>query len=242
MAGPFTTPVAQSTPFEPNRNPDYNGNVGALSADNVQDAIEEAYNNAPGKIARYTITLTHNGAVGNGTFFGYSNLIPGDASPILFPFASTLTEFTFTNKKNKNISFYVFYATVLGLIINYIVTIFYFHPRPFMINQGTQLINHSIGTSLPSDHTTILLSIAIMLIYFKNTKKLGIILTIFGLLGGISRIFCGVHFPLDIIASIFVALISTYTIYKLIPKLEKVNKFLLKTGVPCLCIVFEKIL
>jgi len=101
MAGPFTTPVAQSTPFEPNRNPDYNGNVGALSADNVQDAIEEAYNNAPGKIARYTITLTHNGAVGNGTFFGYSNLIPGDASPILFPFASTLTEFTFTNKKNK---------------------------------------------------------------------------------------------------------------------------------------------
>jgi len=149
------------------------------------------------------------------------------AKYLVYIFVLIIIILWFTNKKNKNISFYVFYATVLGLIINYIVTIFYFHPRPFMINLGTQLINHSIGTSLPSDHTTILLSIAIMLIYFKNTKKLGIILTIFGLLGGISRIFCGVHFPLDIIASIFVALISTYTIYKLIPKLEKVNKFLL---------------
>lgn len=149
------------------------------------------------------------------------------AKYLVYIFVLIIIILWFTNKKNKNTSLYVFYATILGLIINYIVTIFYFHPRPFMINLGTQLIKHSIGTSLPSDHTTILLSIAIMLIYFKNTKKLGIILTIFGLLGGISRIFCGVHFPLDIIASIFVALISTYTIYKLIPKLEKVNKFLL---------------
>lgn len=149
------------------------------------------------------------------------------AKYLVYIFVLIIIILWFTNKKNKNTSLYVFYATILGLIINYIVTIFYFHPRPFMINLGTQLIKHSIGTSLPSDHTTILLSIAIMLIYFRNTKKLGVILSIFGLLGGISRIFCGVHFPLDIIASIFVALISTYTIYKLIPKLEKVNKFLL---------------
>ena len=149
------------------------------------------------------------------------------AKYLVYIFVLIIIIMWFTNKKNKNITLYTFYATTLGLIINYLITLFYFHPRPFMINLGTQLINHSIGTSLPSDHTTVLLSIAFMLIYFKNTKKLGITLSIFGLLGGIARIFCGIHFPLDIIASIVVSLIATYIVYRLITKLKKINKFLI---------------
>jgi hypothetical protein len=44
MAGPFTFPVAQAVPFEPNRNPQYGGNAGpsGITSENVQDAIEEA--------------------------------------------------------------------------------------------------------------------------------------------------------------------------------------------------------
>lgn len=47
--------------------------------------------------ARYTLTLQHNGTVGNGTFFGYSNLLPGDATPVLAPINSVFKGFTFSN-------------------------------------------------------------------------------------------------------------------------------------------------
>jgi len=44
MPAPFTTPVAQSVPFEADRNPQVNGEAGPsqISSLNVQDAIEEA--------------------------------------------------------------------------------------------------------------------------------------------------------------------------------------------------------
>jgi len=99
MAGPFTTPVAESVPFEAERNPDFNGLPGPLVAENVQDAIEEVYNLSPGN-ARFTITLTHNGAVSNNTFIGYLNTIPGNNSPVILAIDCQLNEFTFTNNRS----------------------------------------------------------------------------------------------------------------------------------------------
>jgi len=66
----------------------------------VQSAIEEARNSAEGK-ARFSITLSHNGTVSNGDFFGYSSLIPGDDTPIIVGKDSIFEEFTFSNKNNS---------------------------------------------------------------------------------------------------------------------------------------------
>lgn len=101
MAGPFTYPVSQSLPFEKERNPDFTGQQSQLEAENAQDAIEEAYWKAPGSIARYTLTLLHNGTVSNGTFLGYSELINGEATPIIIPRKSLFTEFTFSNDRSN---------------------------------------------------------------------------------------------------------------------------------------------
>ena len=101
MAGPFTTPVAESTPFEPERNPDSTGQQSNIVSENVQGAIEEAYWTAPGSIARFTIPLLHNGTVDNGTFLGYSQTIPGDDTPIILPRKCQITEFTFSNNRTN---------------------------------------------------------------------------------------------------------------------------------------------
>jgi len=42
MSGPLLTQVAESVPFEESRNPDFNGLNSQITADNVQDAIEQA--------------------------------------------------------------------------------------------------------------------------------------------------------------------------------------------------------
>ena len=65
-----------------------------------------------------------------------------------------------------------------------------------MIPVGTTLFPYAAETSFPSDHTTFMLSIALMMSYFKETRKIGIILAVLGLIGGLSRVFCRSTFPI----------------------------------------------
>ncbi len=134
----------------------------------------------------------------------------------------------FSDIKTKNIVLYSTYSAILGIVMNFFIGLFYFHPRPFMENIGHALINHIPDTSFPSDHTTFMLSIAFMLLYFKKTRKVGIALSVLGLFGGISRIFCGVHYPIDILGSVIVAIISSYVIFLSESELQKINKLLIE--------------
>ena len=123
----------------------------------------------------------------------------------------------------RDIILYGFYAAIIGLVINYIIGLVYFHPRPFMIGLGTQLFQYPAETSFPSDHTTFMVSIALIFLYFKETRVYGIILLILGLIGGFARVFSGVHFPLDILGSIMVSIISTLIIFQFKDRFNPLN-------------------
>lgn len=133
----------------------------------------------------------------------------------------------FRKTEVRNLVLFSIYASILGLALNYLISLFYFHPRPFMDKIGILLIKHACDTSFPSDHTTFMLSIAFMFLYFKKTRATGLILSILGLIGGISRIFTGLHYPLDIIGSLLVAIIATSIIFYMKTKLIKINKIIL---------------
>ncbi len=78
-----------------------------LARNTVQAAIEYVYNNAPGKSARFTITLIHNGTVSNNEWLTYSELTPDVW--IQFPFNCKLEEMTWGNKRTNrtfNLEFY----------------------------------------------------------------------------------------------------------------------------------------
>ena len=95
MPGPFTSPVALSVPFEPNRDPQWNGNAGpsGIQSINVQDAIEEA--KADALNADIILLLTHYG--GNAIVGRYTEWYPGEAgdvSPIFTQVATRLIGIT----------------------------------------------------------------------------------------------------------------------------------------------------
>ena len=118
------------------------------------------------------------------------------------------------------------YSSISGILINRSITLFYFHPRPFMQEIGTQLVYHVPESSFPSDHTTFLLSIAAMLLYYRSTVIIGCLLFFFGLFSGGSRGFCGVHFPFDIIGSVLVSLIAASTVWGFRKRLRVLNDFI----------------
>ena len=123
----------------------------------------------------------------------------------------------------RDVILYGVYAAIIGLVINYIIGLVYFHPRPFTIGLGTQIFQYPAETSFPSDHTTFMVSIALIFLYFKETRVYGIILLILGLIGGFARVFSGVHFPLDILGSIMVSIISTLIIFQFKDRFNPLN-------------------
>lgn len=125
----------------------------------------------------------------------------------------------------KHAALYAGYSAVLGALINFFITIFYFNPRPFMENIGTALINHAPNSSFPSDHTTFLLSIATMLLFSKSTRIIGCLLLFFGLFGGVSRVFCGIHFPLDIFGSLLVSFLTSTMIWAFRENFIAINEY-----------------
>lgn len=102
-----------------------------------------------------------------------------------------------------------------ALLINALIAHFWFSPRPFMIPIGHTFLHHQPDASFPSDHMTIVMTVAFSLMYQWETRKLGISIALLGLLIGWSRVFLGVHFPMDMVGGTVVALVSSALAYRL---------------------------
>lgn len=93
MPAPFTTPVALSVPFEPNRNPGYGGLPSDLESTNVQDAIEEAKADALAN-DRFVAFPSYGGNANLGRYLEVWPAQPSDIAPIYFNVAARLLAVT----------------------------------------------------------------------------------------------------------------------------------------------------
>ncbi len=112
--------------------------------------------------------------------------------------------YLFVNK--KTVSIVSIQAAVIGLIVNWIIGLIYFEPRPFVSGIGHAIISHSADASFPSDHTTLMAAIAVSLLFYK--RWIGVLFLLLALVGGLSRVYVGIHYPFDIGASFVVGFFS----------------------------------
>lgn len=105
-------------------------------------------------------------------------------------------------------------------VITEIIKIIVQRARPYMVLETAKKIitENSDFKSMPSGHAAIFFALA-MAIYFYN-KKFGIFLFASAILISIARIFCGVHWPSDILVGAAIGIISGIIIDKVI-KLSK---------------------
>ena len=86
---------------------------------------------------------------GRNIILDYTGIILATYLP--FVFILTLLYLWFRNMGYKKIVLYSAYSAILGILLNFLITLFYFHPRPFMEHIGTLLINHVSDSSFPSE-------------------------------------------------------------------------------------------
>ena len=92
----------------------------------------------------------------------------------------------------------------------------YYNPRPFVVGNFTPLIPHAADNGFPSDHTLLTATIAAFLTYYN--RRIAILLWCIAVIVGVSRVYVGVHHPIDIIGSIVISIIGTGIIYLLLKK------------------------
>jgi undecaprenyl-diphosphatase len=96
-------------------------------------------------------------------------------------------------------------AALFGrFIIVEIVRWLYFRPRPFVAEQVNQLVEHSASGSFPSGHAAFFFALSTV-IYLYN-KKAGWAFFAASFLIGLSRVFVGIHYPLDILAAALIGI------------------------------------
>jgi len=113
-------------------------------------------------------------------------------------------------------------AALLGLGIAQGITAIWYHPRPFEIGLGRQLLVHAAEASFPSDHATLMFSLAIPLLFCAQSRRWGGALLLLGFAVAWSRIYLGVHFPLDMLGAFGVAAFASFLIRIADPLLHRV--------------------
>jgi undecaprenyl-diphosphatase len=102
-------------------------------------------------------------------------------------------------------------AVGAGLAINALIGLLWFHPRPFMAGVGHTFLKHAADSSFPSDHATIMFTVALVLATSRapGARVFGTWMLPIAAVVAWARVFLGVHFPMDIAGAVAVSLVVT---------------------------------
>lgn len=109
----------------------------------------------------------------------------------------------------------------LAIGINQLLGMLWFEPRPFTIGLGHTLIHHAADNSFPSDHATFLWALGFSLVRVRVARRLGIVVAVIGLLVAWARIYVGVHYPIDMLASLVVGYVGSVASRILVTPMER---------------------
>jgi undecaprenyl-diphosphatase len=97
-------------------------------------------------------------------------------------------------------------SAVVALLVNAVLGHLWYHARPFADHpkQTVLLVHHGADNSFPSDHASVAFAVAFAVLMFH--RRLGVLLLAVAVGVGLDRIFVGVHYPIDVLTSVFVGL------------------------------------
>lgn len=93
----------------------------------------------------------------------------------------------------------------VGLCLSYLCGALWPHARPFVLGLGQAFFVHKPTSSFPSNHTIIIATLAFTLIFDRRWAGWGYATLLLAAVVGLSRVYLGVHFPLDIAGGLLLA-------------------------------------
>ena len=110
-------------------------------------------------------------------------------------------------KARRQLVIKVTIAIAAGLLLSWLIGKIYPHDRPFVSGIGYNFLHHKENYSFPSNHGTIIFTFALGFLFWHRLRS-GIALLAIGMAIAWSRVYLGVHWPLDMVGGFLVALLS----------------------------------
>jgi undecaprenyl-diphosphatase len=111
---------------------------------------------------------------------------------------------------NKRQGYYILITGLVGTVVNQVAKLFFRIPRPWVLDPEFNIIEsaraEATGYSFPSGHTQNVAGTFGAIAAFKPRKWLTALCVTIILLVGFSRMYLGVHTPLDVVVSLLIAL------------------------------------
>lgn len=118
------------------------------------------------------------------------------------------------DKKSGRTAFLLSLISIgVGIILTEIIRVLYFEQRPFITYPITPLIPLVQEASFPSKHT--LISFCVAFSYLSYRLKIAKYLIGIAVLIGVSRVYVGVHYPVDILGGIAIAAFSVLGVFRI---------------------------
>ena len=119
-------------------------------------------------------------------------------------------------------------ALGLGNGLIKLVNLIYYRPRPFTELPVRLLLYRPHDSSFPSNGTAVAFILATAI--FLGNRKAGVVALAIASLYGFSRVYVGIHYPLDVLGGAAIGILTSYGVYRLLPRLGPIPSRLLRLG------------
>lgn len=109
--------------------------------------------------------------------------------------------------REKKAFLLIILAVPISILLIKVIHLFFYESRPFVTFHFSPIVNEATNSaSFPSRHATLTGVLAFAYTYFKSKWSPLLLLIMFWI--GLSRVWVGVHYPLDILGGFIVAIVS----------------------------------
>ncbi|MBC7263763.1 MAG: phosphatase PAP2 family protein [Chloroflexi bacterium] len=130
--------------------------------------------------------------------------------------------------RNQRALFYALFALVLANVVVKACNLVFFRPRPFSFHEVNLLFYHPSDSSMPSNPAATGFALAGG-VWLRN-RRAAALMFILATMWAIARVYCGVHYPSDVVVGALVGLAAAQLIGRVSHQIEPVLTHLIDFG------------